>query len=65
MKTLTTDEHGQLMFEATIHTHAVVRLDDCGNWIDLEYFSSYDAADAALGRWADRYPNAWVDVKSI
>ena len=65
MKTINTEERGQLMFEATIHTHAVARLDDCGNWIDLEYFSDYYDADAALDRWADKYPNAWVDVKLI
>ena len=65
MKTLTNEERGQLMFEASIHTHAVAFLDDCGRWINLEFFCNYPAADSALDRWADRYPNAWVDVKSI
>ena len=65
MKTLTNEERGQLMFEASIHTHVVAFLDDCGCWINLEFFCNYEAADAALDRWADRYPNAWVDVKSI
>lgn len=65
MEKITTDNIGQLMFEATIHTHAVARLDDCGNWIDLEYFSDYQDADAALDRWADKYPSAWVYVTRI
>ncbi len=65
MEKITTDNIGQLMFEATIHTYAVARLDDCGNWIDLEYFSDYQAADDALDRWADKYPSAWVDVTRI
>jgi len=65
MEKITTDNIGQLMFEATIHTHAVARLDDCGHWVDLEYFSDYHDADAALDRWADKYPNAWIDVTRI
>ena len=31
-------------------------------WTRLSWFATYEAADAALDRWADRYPNAWVDI---
>ena len=31
-------------------------------WMRLSWFATYAAADNALDRWADRYPNAWVEI---
>lgn len=31
-------------------------------WIILARFSSYEEADANFDAWADKYPNAWVDI---
>lgn len=65
METITTESLGQLMFEATLHTHAVSRLDDLGQWIELEYFSSHHDAKKSLDRWTDKYPNSIVDITTI
>ena len=61
-----------LQYKATTHRppmatttkqtrYAIARWDDDG-WMRLSWFATYAAADAALDRWADRYPNAWVDI---
>ena len=65
METITTESLGQLMFEATLHTHAVSRLDDLGQCIELEYFSSHYEAEKSLDRWADEYPDSAVEVTTI
>ena len=49
--------------------YAVARWDTEPNgpdiWTRLSWFATYEAADSALDRWADRYPNAWVDIIDI
>jgi len=46
--------------------YAVARCDTESNgpaiWTRLSWFATYEAADSALDRWADRFPNAWVDI---
>ena len=41
---------------------AVARLEDYEKWTCLAQFPTYTAADDVVDRWADRYPNAWVDI---
>ena len=51
---------------ATPNRYAIARWDTEPNgpaiWTRLSWFSTYAAADDALDRWADRYPNAWVEI---
>lgn len=48
---------------ATTNRYAVARWDaDIETWMRLSRFATYAAADDALDRWADRYPNAWVEI---
>ena len=46
--------------------YAIARWDESvDGWMRLRWFPTFDAADAALDRWADRYPHAWVDIIDI
>ena len=46
--------------------YAIARWDTEPNgpdiWTRLSWFATYEAADSALDRWANRFPNAWVDI---
>ena len=34
-------------------------------WKRLRSYPTYEAADAALDRWSDLWPHAWVEIVNI
>ena len=59
----TTKGHRPMAHTATQNRYAIARWDaGLDSWMRLDWFATYAAAHYALDRWADRYPNAWVEI---
>jgi hypothetical protein len=41
---------------------SIARLDNQENWTILERFSTYDEADDKYDYYADKFPNALIDI---
>ena len=41
---------------------SIARLDNNENWTILERFSTYDEADEKYDHYADKFPNAFIDI---
>lgn len=41
---------------------SIARLDNNENWTVLERFSTYDEADERYDYYAEKFPNAFVDI---
>lgn len=41
---------------------SIARLDNNENWTILERFSTYDEADGAYDDYAEKFPNAFIDI---
>ena len=44
------------------HRYAIARMTEDGEWIQLDSFRTMRECDQRCDAWADRYPNAYVDV---
>ena len=50
-----------------VHTNAmknipVVKILEDGSYSILGVYKTYEAADKAVDKFSDKYPNAWVDI---
>jgi peptide methionine sulfoxide reductase MsrA len=41
---------------------SIARLDNNETWTILERFASYEEADDAYDDYAEKYPNAYIDI---
>ena len=47
----------------TMSAYMIARLADNGtDWVPVQRYRSYDAADAALDDMCDRMPHAWLEI---
>jgi hypothetical protein len=49
--------------EDAMSSYMIARLADDGtDWVPVQCYRSYDAADAALDDMCDRMPHAWLEI---
>ena len=46
----------------TMKTISVVKILEDGTYKILGVYKTYEAADKAVDKFSDKYPNAWVDI---